>query len=99
MTDSLDRRTPSGGVPSLPSSRADGGRILRAGVFFGPFPLTARLNPREGAPRGLLTSMPGTGRRPPADRTGGHARRPPPGDLRGEDWIRRLGRFSSPYLL
>ena len=60
MTDSLDRRTPSGGVPSLPSSRADGVRILRAGVFFGPFPLTARLNPREGAPRGLLTSVPGT---------------------------------------
>ncbi len=66
-------------VPGTPFVARGGGRILRAGVFFGPFPLTARLNPREGAPRGLLTSMPGTGRRPPADRTGEHARRPPRG--------------------
>jgi len=92
VTDSLDRRTPSGGVPSLPSSRADGGRILRAGVFFGPFPLTARLNPREGAPRGLLTSVPGTADRAtsrepprregtPCTRPATDRRRPPP--LRG----------------
>ena len=65
-------------------------------AFFGPFfnihARDARLNPREGAPRGLLTSMPGTadhatsreppgGREPLRTRPATDHRRPPP--LRG----------------
>ena len=65
MTDSFDRRTPRPASPlyslRFASTRASGADPSARGVFFGPFPLTARLNPPGGAPRGLFTSMPGTG--------------------------------------